>query len=96
LTATVNLVGSTLWDDLRATDETRAEVHGLPRPDTGAVQVYSPFSANVVSRADGRTDLLVATRRIPGANPYHPSRTANFNPQMDAWYRLGAAIVSPK
>jgi len=27
---------------------------------------------------------------------YYPHRTLNFNPQMDAWYRLGATIVCPK
>jgi hypothetical protein len=33
-------------------------------------------------------------RRVGPANLYHPRRTSNFNPQMDAWYRLGSAIIS--
>ncbi len=93
-TATVNVTASALWDDLRGMEETRAEVRGLPRPDTGPVEVYSPFSANLVVRAKDPTDLLVATRHISGPNPYHPSRTASFNPQMDPWYRLGAELIT--
>ncbi len=94
--ATVNVVGSALWDDLRDADERRAEVRGLSRPDTGRVEVYSPFSANLVVRAGSAPQLLVATRRVGAQNRYHPSRTANLNPQMEAWYRVGAAIVGPR
>lgn len=95
-TATVNVVGSAIWDDLRTAEERRAEVRGLPRPDTGAVEVYSPFSANLVVSAGTGPQLIMATRRVDARNRYHPTRTSNFNPQMDAWYRLGAAIVGPK
>jgi hypothetical protein len=93
--ATANIVGSAIWDDLRDADERRAEVRGLPRPDTGRVEVYSPFSANLVVRAGATPQLITATRHIGPKNRYHPVRTSNFNPQMDAWYRLGAAIIHP-
>jgi predicted amidohydrolase len=94
--ATVNVVGSALWDDLRDADERRAEVRGLPRPDTGATEVYSPFSANLITRAGTDSRLIVATRRVGSANQYHPWRTSNFNSQMDAWYRIGADLIRPK
>ena len=94
-TATVNVGDAMLWDDLRGRDESRAVVKGLPQPDTGAVEVYSPFSANLVVRASPSA-LAVATRRVPAANPHHPSRTSNLNPQMKAWYELGAALISPR
>jgi len=94
--ATANVVGSAIWDDLRDADERRAEVRGLPRPDTGGVEVYSPFSANLVVRAGAGPQLIVATRRVGGKNQHHPARTSRFNPQMDAWYRLGASIIHPK
>jgi hypothetical protein len=91
---TVNFVGSAIWDDLRDLEERRAEVKGTPRPDTGAVEVYSPFSANLVAKAGSGRELVVATRHVTKVNPHYPQRT-KFNPQMDAWYRLGAAIVRP-
>ncbi len=92
-TVTANVSGSAIWDDLRATDETRAEVRGWPRPETGPVEVYSPFSANLVVSAGAGPQLIVATRHIGPANLYHPRRTSALNPQMDAWYRFGAEIV---
>lgn len=95
-TATANVVGSAIWDDLRSLDERHAEVQGLPHPNTGAVEVYSPFSANLVVHVAGGQPLITAARRIGAANLYHPRRTSNFNPQMDAWYSLGAAIVRPE
>jgi predicted amidohydrolase len=94
-TVTANVVGGAIWDDLRDPEERRAEVLGLPRPNTGSAEVYSPFSANLVVRADSTPQLLTATRHVGPKNRYHPSRTSNFNPQMDAWYRVGAAILRP-
>jgi predicted amidohydrolase len=93
--ATVNLTGSAIWDDLRDLDERRAEVRAQPRPDAGRVEVYSPFSANLVVRAAAGPQLITATRRVGRLNPYHPRRTSHLNPQMEAWYRLGAAILRP-
>jgi predicted amidohydrolase len=95
LTVTANVVGSMIWDDLRSLDERRAEVRGLPRPDADAVEVYSPFSANLVVRAGASEQIITATRQVDSKNRYHPSRTSAFNPQMDAWYRIGAAIIQP-
>jgi len=98
---TANVTGSAIWDDLRDMEERRAEVRGLPRPSSGPVEVYSPFSANLVVRAGhqpkvGRgPQLITATRHVGPRNQYHPRRTSQFNPQMDAWYRLGAAITGP-
>ncbi len=93
--ATVNVVGSALWDDLRDAEERRAEVRGTPRPAVAPVEVYSPFSANLVARARAGPELLVATRHVSAVNSHYPTRTSRFNPQMDAWYRIGAAIVRP-
>jgi predicted amidohydrolase len=94
-TLTANVVGSAIWDDLRDLEERRAEVRGLPQPNTGAAEVYSPFSANLVVRAGSTQQLITATRHVGPQNRYHPARTSNFNPQMDPWYRLGAAIIHP-
>ncbi len=95
-TATANVLGSAIWDDLSGLDERRAEVRGMPRPATGMVEVYSPFSANLVVHAGAGPQLITATRRVGPANLYHPHRTSTFNPQMDAWYRLGATVIQPK
>jgi predicted amidohydrolase len=95
-TITANPVDSAIWDDLRGSDERRAEVRDLPRPETGPVEVYSPFSANLVVRAWAGHQLIIATRHIGPKNLYHPQRTTSFNPQMDAWYRLGAALIHPQ
>jgi hypothetical protein len=85
-----------VWDDLGDMEERRAEVRGLPRPRSGPVEVYSPFSANLVVRAGVGPQLITATRHVGPKNQDHPRRTSQFNPQMDAWYRLGAAIIGPK
>jgi predicted amidohydrolase len=94
-TVTANVIDSAIWDDLRDSEERRAEVRGLPPPNTGTAEIYSPFSANLVVRAGTGPQLITATRHVGPQNRYHPARTANFNPQMDAWYRLGAAIIHP-
>jgi predicted amidohydrolase len=95
-TVAANVAQSAIWDDLRDLDERRAEVRGQPRPDSGPVEVYSPFSANLVVQAGDGPQLILATRHVGKKNEYHPRRTSNFNPQMDAWYRLGAAILHPQ
>jgi predicted amidohydrolase len=93
-TASANVGEALIWDDLRGRDESRAVVKGLPQPDTGTVEVYSPFSANLVSRASA-SSLAVATRRVPAVNSHHPGRTSSMNPQMKTWYELGASLISP-
>jgi hypothetical protein len=92
--ATVNLVEAALWDDLRGREESRAAVRGTAKPDSGPVEVDSPFSANLVARAE-RDTLVIATRRVTAINPSDPSRT-QFNPQMKRWYELGAQLLNPR
>jgi predicted amidohydrolase len=106
--ASVNFTGSALWDDLCDRDERRAalwkegfygkarpaDVPNSPPPEAGAVEVLSPFSANLIARAGDGSQLLVATRHITPRNEHYPRRTSNFNPQMDAWYRIGAALIA--
>ncbi|HUR58173.1 MAG TPA: nitrilase-related carbon-nitrogen hydrolase [Opitutaceae bacterium] len=89
-TATVNVAGSILWDDLRGLEERRAPV-GSRLPGSGDVEVYSQFSANVVTRARPDDAMIVATRRVNASNDYHSRFVARKNPQMDAWLPLGAA-----
>jgi hypothetical protein len=48
----------------------------------------------LVVRAE-RDTLVIATRRVPAINPYHPERT-QFNPQMKRWYELGAQRLNPR
>lgn len=94
-TATVNGVEAMLWDDLRGREESRHVVKNTPKPDSGAVEVDSPFSANLISRV-GRGELVIATRRVSASNPHHPSRTSSLNPQMKPWYEFGAQLISPR
>lgn len=84
---------SVIWDDLNARAESRAEVRGLPRPESGAVKIYSAFSANLVAEAGERPELLVAARQIPGRNTYYPQRSSQFQPARDFWYVLGAKLL---
>jgi hypothetical protein len=93
--ATVSDRDAALWDDLRSREESRAQVKGTPLPDSGKVEVLSFFSANLIERAAPGA-LVVATRRVSATNPHHPTRTANMNPQMKAWYELGAQLVAPR
>jgi predicted amidohydrolase len=106
---TVNVTGSALWDDLRDREERRnalwherffgdnkpADVPDAPHPDSVSAKVLSPFSANLIVQSTAAPDLLVATRRVGSRNPHYPDRSSRFNPQMDAWYRIGAAIIRP-
>jgi hypothetical protein len=92
-TATVGMLEAMVWDDLRGSDESRHAVRNTPKPDSGPVEVDSPFSANLVARA-GRGELVIVTRRVSPTNPYHAGRT-NRNPQMKPWYELGAQLISP-
>jgi hypothetical protein len=93
--ATVGNREAILWDDLHSREESRAEVKGTPRPDPGNVEVLSPFSANLIARAKPG-ELILTTRRVAASNPHHPYRTSNMNPQMKAWYELGARLVGPR
>ena len=94
--AMANVTQSSIWDDLRDTDERRAVVRGLPQPQTGDVEIYAPFSANLITRAGTGPELIVAKRHITPINRHYPDRTKRMNPQMDAWYRLGAEMVRPR
>jgi len=94
--ATVNVIESAIWDDLRDAEERRAVVRDLPRPQTGEVEIFSPFSANLIVRAGTSPDLILATRHVTPTNRHYPNRTSQMNPQMDLWYRLGADIVRPR
>jgi predicted amidohydrolase len=95
-TATVNAQGgSALWDDLRTMEERRAEVKGGGNRDTGGVEVFSPFSANLVVRAGNGPEILYASRKVNKRNPYHPRRTTAMNPEMSWWYEQGAMQLMP-
>jgi predicted amidohydrolase len=93
--ATVSDTQAMLWDDLHAREESRSETKGTPLPDTGKVEVLALFSANLIERA-GPGELIVATRKVTATNTYHPARTTNMNPQMKAWYELGAQLIGPR
>jgi predicted amidohydrolase len=94
-TATVNVVDSMIWDDLRSNEERRSPV-GSKFAGSGDVEVYSQYSANLVARAKSMDDLLVVTRRVNALNIHHTRIGAKKNPQMDAWFRFGAASLLPK
>src|SRR5262249_21784075 len=85
--------GSAVWDDLNTLEERRAVVKGTGNKDTGGVEVFSPFSANLVAKAGPGPQIVYAARTVNKRNPYHPSRTASMNPAMRWWYELGAAAI---
>ncbi|MDO8544089.1 MAG: nitrilase-related carbon-nitrogen hydrolase [Opitutaceae bacterium] len=95
LTATVNVADSMIWDDLRGLEERRAPI-GQQQPESGVVEVYSQYSANLVAQARSAGELLVVTRRVNATNLYHTRTIARKNPQMEPWYRAGAASILPK
>jgi hypothetical protein len=95
-TAVANAIDSGIWDDLSGAEEVRHIVKGTPKPDNGPIEIYSDFSANLVTSATAEQPLIVATRRVRKSNGHHPARTSNMNPQMDPWYRIGAAIIAPR
>ena len=84
-TANANVVGSAIWDDVR----------DVPRTKASTVEVDSPYSADLIVRAGGGPQLITPTRRFGRLNTYHPRWTSHINPQMDAWYRLGASLIGP-
>jgi hypothetical protein len=95
-TATVNAQGgSALWDDLRTMEERRAEVKEGGNRDVSGVEVFSPFSANLVVKAGTGPEILYASRRVAKRNPYHPRRTTAMNPEMSWWYEQGAMQIMP-
>ncbi len=94
-TATVSVDESMIWDDLRSSEERRAPI-GHRLPESGEVEVYSQYSANLVARATAADPLLVVTRHVNPANLHHTRTVARKNPQMEAWYRLGAASLQPR
>lgn len=93
--ATANVVGSAIWDDLTGMLESRHIVRGTPKPEYGPVEVDSPFSANLVVTATPGRPLIFATRRVARINPHFQRRPAALNPQMEPWYRIGAALIAP-
>jgi predicted amidohydrolase len=92
-TAVANRVDSTIWDDLSGMAESRHIVRGTPKPDNGPVEIDSPFSANLVISTTPERPLVTATRRVAATNPHFKRRTLGFNPQMEPWYQIGAAII---
>jgi predicted amidohydrolase len=93
-TATVNARGgSAIWDDLSTLEERRAAAKEEVSPDIGGVEVFSPFSANLVVKAGTGPPIIYATRTVHKRNPYHPRRTAALNPEMGRWYEQGAMQI---
>ena len=93
--ATVNVIDCMIWDDLRSFEERRAPA-GERLAGSDEAEVYSQFSANLVARTQRADDLLVVTRHVNPANLYHSRSIVKKNPQMEAWYRYGAASLQPK
>lgn len=95
LTAVANVCGSTIWEDFHYPEEAQAVKDGTPRPNIGEVEIYSPWSANLIVQAE-KDPLIVATRKVLKTNPFHPGQTSRINHQMENWYRIGANTVLPK
>lgn len=94
-TAVANVCGSTIWEDMHPREEVRAVLDGKQIPDIGSVEIFSPWSANLIVQAKD-TSLIKATRKVSDVNPFHPGSTSNFNPKMDTWYHFGAKAIMPQ
>jgi predicted amidohydrolase len=89
---TANVSESMIWDDLSAAGERRGNADA--RPSGGDVEVFSPFSANLVAQTSPGTSLVVATRTVSGPNPHYAEVIASKNPKMAPWFRLGASLLA--
>ena len=91
-TATVNMTEAMIWDDLSGFEDRRAGGRGKL---TGrAVEVFSPFSADLIARTTKDKAVLIATRRIAGPNEHYANVIVGKNPQMASWFRGEAWYLS--
>jgi hypothetical protein len=90
--ATVNTKDAMIWDDLSAMQDRHSG--GPVLPVRSGVDVFSPFSADLVIRATADRPLILATRKVTGPNLHYAKILAPRNPQMAPWFRLGAALFA--
>lgn len=90
--ATVNVGEAMIWDDLTSFEDRRG---GRAARLVGReVEVFSPFSADLVTRTSADKPVIVATRTISGPNLHYSRILAAKNPKMTAWFRLGASLLT--
>ena len=77
-------------------EERRAEVKEGGNKDVSGVEVFSPFSANLIVKAGTGVPVIYASRTVSKRNPYHPRRTSAMNPEMRWWYEQGAMQIMPR
>jgi hypothetical protein len=92
--ATVNVSDAMIWDDLNGVQERRGG--GTAKLVGDPVEIFSPFSANLVARTSTNTQLVVVTRTVAGPNPHYSWLLASKNPKMAPWFRLGASLFRPE
>jgi predicted amidohydrolase len=84
--------GSAIWEDLHRREETALAKDGKMREGHQRMAIYSPFCANCLIRAGEREQIVSAVERMNLRTLHH---SMSKNPQMAAWYTLGARIVGP-
>jgi predicted amidohydrolase len=100
LTAVVNAAApsaagrSAIWDDLDSIDKAATAIRGgrLTKPES--VFIYSPWSANLVTEANGDEQILYVTRRVNKLNP-HLSRATPLASKAQAWWNSGVSLIQP-
>ena len=88
LTVTVNAAapaggGSAIWEDYH-------------RASSGAAGGWAPHSAVRLAEAKNGEQLLCITQVVPRENPHYARVTGRMNPQMKAWYAIGAEAIYTK
>jgi hypothetical protein len=85
--------GSAIWEDLRRGEEAKLAKDGKRINGHEKMAIYSPFSANCLLRAGDSEQILTAAQRMNRSTGH---RSIDKNPQMAAWYALGARLVAPR
>ncbi|MGB9690460.1 carbon-nitrogen hydrolase family protein, partial [Thermogutta sp.] len=82
-----------LWEDLNPRAERRAVIEDRAPPISFPVEIYSPFSANLI-KLTSHKDVIVAKRKLPSGYNYFQDRVGRY-PMLKAWLQWGSQQVFP-
>lgn len=94
VTVIADVAGGWVWEDLHSRQERRSVVRRTPGFIKPEVEIFSPFSANLLKRSGEGEPLTLAIVEIPGPNDYYTDQIQRFA-WMDIWARYGAALIGP-
>lgn len=84
---------ASLWEDLNPRPERRAVIEDRAPPVSFPLEMYSPFSANLI-QCTNQKDVIVAKRKVPSGYSYFQDRVARY-PMLKAWLQSGSQQVFP-